>query len=312
MSLISIIIPVFNNARSLADLLGRFQALASKNDQDRFEFVFVDDGSYDESFSLLCSMTQLEPRIRIVKLSRNFGSNAALSAGLSQARGDAIVVIAADLQDPPELIHDLLEQWRQGQKVVLAAREAREDGFLTSLISNTFYAMFRRFAIGTMPKKGFDFFLIDRKICDLINGIQENNVYLTGLILWLGFTPKVLYYHRRKRDKNYGHSMWTFSRKLKYFIDSFVAFTYFPVRAASVIGLLVSGIGVIGALIIISLKLFSPIPVESWMYLMIALFIFSGFQMLMVGILGEYIWRNLDETRKRPRFIIDELIEKKG
>ena len=308
MSLVSIIIPVFNNASSLPDLLERFQFLAAKNAQDQFEFIFVDDGSFDNSYSVLVTLLQRESRIRVVKLSRNFGSNAAIMAGLNQAHGEVLAAIAADLQDPPELITEMLAEWRQGHKVVLAARQSRDDDFLDTLLADTFYALFRRFAIETMPKHGFDFFLIDRQVCDLVNGIQENNAYLMGLILWLGFTPQVLYYHRQAREKRYGRSMWTFAKKVKYFLDSFVAFSYFPVRAASVIGIGLSFTGLIYALVIILLRLFFSIEPTGWSSLMTVLLIVSGVQMSMVGILGEYMWRNLDETRHRPRFIIESIL----
>ncbi len=309
MSFVSIVVPVYHNAASLPDLLTKFQELARKNAADRFEFVFVDDGSRDNSFAVLESLARTEQRMRIVKLSRNFGSNAALLAGLDQARGEVVAAIAADLQDPPELIDDMLTQWRQGHKVVLAARESREDPGLTSLMSDTFYALFRRFAIPTMPKRGFDFFLIDRQVCDLLKGIQESNAYLMGLILWLGFDPVVIYYHRRQREKRYGRSMWTFARKFKYFIDSFVAFSYLPVRASSIIGISLSIVGILYALWVIIARLFFNIHAEGWASLMVVLLIVSGAQLLMIGVLGEYLWRNLDETRRRPRFIIERTVE---
>jgi polyisoprenyl-phosphate glycosyltransferase len=309
MSLISIIVPVFNNAASLPDLLERFQALAAKNANDQFEFIFVDDGSVDNSFAVLESLFHQESRLQIVKLSRNFGSNAALLAGLGHTRGDAVAAIAADLQDPPELIHEMLADWRQGHKIVLAARQSRDDEFLTTLLADTFYSLFRRFAIKTMPEHGFDFFLIDRQICDLINNIQENNAYLMGLILWLGFSPKVVYYHRQAREKRYGPSMWTTAKKIKYFLDSFVAFSYFPVRAASVIGIGLSVVGLIYAAIVIALRLATSVQPEGWASLMIVVLIVSGVQMVMIGILGEYLWRNLDETRRRPRFIVESILK---
>ena len=309
MSLISIVVPVFNNASSLPDLLERFQALAAENANDQFEFVFVDDGSVDNSFSVLESLLQKDSRIQVVKLSRNFGSNAALLAGLGHTRGDAVAAIAADLQDPPELINDMLLDWRQGHKVVLAARQSRDDEFLTTFLADTFYSLFRRFAIKTMPEHGFDFFLIDRQVCDLINQIQENNAYLMGLILWLGFSPKVIYYHRQAREKRYGQSMWTAAKKIKYFLDSFVAFSYFPVRAASVIGIVLSAAGLVYAAIVIALRLATSVQPEGWASLMIVVLIVSGVQMLMIGILGEYLWRNLDETRRRPRFIVESVLD---
>jgi polyisoprenyl-phosphate glycosyltransferase len=308
-SFVSIVIPVYNNATSLAELLAKFQVLASLNGKDQFEYVFVDDGSSDNSFTTLLGLAQQEPRIRIVKLSRNFGSNAALLSGLSQTRGDVIAAIAADLQDPPELIHDMLDYWRQGRKVVLAAREGRDDGLINNLMSDSFYSLFRRFAIKNMPRRGFDFFLIDRQVCNIIDSIQENNAYLMGLILWLGFEPQVIYYHRRKREERYGRSMWTLTKKLKYFIDSFVSFSYMPVRASSIIGICLSILGLLYAILIITLRLFFSIPAEGWASLMVVLLIVSGAQMLMIGTLGEYLWRNLDETRRRPRFIIERIID---
>jgi polyisoprenyl-phosphate glycosyltransferase len=309
MSYVSIIVPVYNNATSLPDLLGRFQALASQNVEDHFEYIFVDDGSFDNSFATLLELAEQELRIRIVKLSRNFGSNAALLSGMGQAKGDVIAVIAADLQDPPELIHEMLDHWRHGRKVVVAAREGRDDGLATNLMADTFYILFRRFAIKSMPQRGFDFFLIDRQVCNIINSIQENNAYLMGLILWLGFEPQVIYYQRRKREERYGRSMWNFTKKLKYFIDSFVSFSYMPVRLSSAIGLCLSFLGLLYALLIIILRLLFAIPTEGWSSLMVVLLIVSGAQMLMIGTLGEYLWRNLDETRRRPRFIVETVIE---
>ncbi len=309
MSFVSIVVPVYHNATSLPDLLAKFQELAAKNSADRFEFVFVDDGSTDDSFAVLSGLADTEARMRIVKLSRNFGSNAALLAGLDESRGEVIGAIAADLQDPPELLDEMLGLWRDGKKVVLAARATREDPGLTSLLSDTFYALFRRYAIKTMPKRGFDFFLIDRQVCDLIKGIKESNAYLMGLILWLGFDPAVIYYHRRVREKRYGTSMWTLMRKIKYFIDSFVAFSYMPVRAASILGISLSVIGIAYALIVVISRLFFGIQAEGWASIMVVLLIVSGAQLLMTGILGEYLWRNLDETRRRPRFVIERTVE---
>jgi polyisoprenyl-phosphate glycosyltransferase len=308
-ALISIVVPVYNNAASLHDLIVKLNSIATQNPEDQFEYIFVDDGSRDESYSILQIEIYEDPRLRVVKLSRNFGSNAAILAGLGQARGQAIAAIAADLQDPPELIDDMLSLWREGNKVILAARQSRDDGWLNDRISDAFYTLFRRFAIKSMPKRGFDFFLIDRQVCDIINAIQENNTYLMGLILWLGFTPKTIYYHRSPRIENYGRSMWTLSKKMKYFIDSFVSFSYFPIRVASLTGFLVSAVGLIYAFVIVFLRLVHGIAVEGWSSLMVILMVVSGVQMMMIGILGEYLWRNLDETRKRPRFIIEKTLE---
>lgn len=311
MSLFSIVAPVYHNASSLPDLLLEMRAVADKNRQDDFEFIFVDDGSGDDSFAVLETLAQSTPGMQVVKLSRNFGSNPAIMAGLSQAKGDAVAVIAADLQDPPALIHDMLGFWRQGHKVVIAARRKREDPFPTSLLADSFYRLFRRYALETMPERGFDFFLIDRQVCALLNDIQENNAYLMGLILWLGFDPYVLNYDRQTRVEKYGQSMWSFTRKFKYFVDSFVAFSYFPIRLASGVGILFSLLGLAYAIWVIFGRLALGVDAEGWASLMIVVLIAAGMQMLILGIIGEYLWRNLDETRRRPRFIIEKIIEHK-
>ncbi len=311
-ALISIVVPVFHNAASLAALLTEFKKLAEQNSEESFEFIFVDDGSKDESLSVLQGLAQEETRMRVIKLSRNFGSNAAILAGMMHAQGDAIAAIAADLQDPPELLHEMLQAWRNGRKVVLAARRERHDPGLTNLIADIFYMLFRRFAIRSMPERGFDFFLIDRQVNELIINIQENNAYLMGLILWMGFDPMVIYYTRRAREGRYGASMWTLAKKIKYFIDSFVAFSYLPIRLASLLGLLVSIAGVIYAVFIIILSITTDFKTQGWASTMLVILLTSGIQMVILGILGEYLWRNLDETRKRPRFIIDYSIEHKN
>lgn len=309
MSLVSIVVPVYHNAASLDPLMEKFRDLAIRNSEDEFEFLFVDDGSRDQSFAILQALVEADSRVRVLKLSRNFGSNPAIMAGLAQARGDVVAVIAADLQDPPELIDEMLMRWRDGHKVVLAARSSRDDPLLTTLLATTFYSLFRRFAIRTMPQGGFDFFLVDRQVCDLITGIEETNAYLMGLVLWFGFDPAVVHYHRRCRDARYGRSMWTLAKKLTYFVDSFVGFSYAPIRAVSLLGAFVSGTGLLYALWIVGLRLFGGVPVQGWASMMILLVVVSGVQMLMTGVLGEYLWRNLETTRRRPRYVIERTIE---
>ena len=310
MSLLSIVVPVYHNALSLGDLLRALQAVAEQNSADDFEFIFVDDGSRDRSFAVLEELAEGEPRMKVVKLSRNFGSNPAIMAGMSQARGDAVAAIAADLQDPPELLHDMIEHWRVGRKVVIAARRGRQDPFPTWLLSDIFYRLFRRFAIKTMPPRGFDFFLIDRQVCQLIIDIEESNAYLMGLILWLGFEPHLVYYDRQQRPGKYGQSMWTLARKLKYFADSFVAFSYFPIRVASALGIIFSLLGLVYAAFVVYARLALNVELEGWASLMIVVLLAAGVQMLILGIIGEYLWRSLDETRRRPRFIIETIIQR--
>jgi len=311
-SFVSVVVPVYQNAGSLADLLARLRAVAAGLPGERFEFVFVDDGSKDDSFAVLRRLAGEDARVRLVKLSRNFGSGPAILAGLTEARGECMVALAADLQDPPELIPQLLEMWRQGRKVVLAARRSRADPLTTRLLAAAFYRLFRRFALPNMPRQGFDFFLLDRTVRDLLAGIQENNAYLMGLILWMGFDPGVIHYDREARPARYGPSMWGLGRRVKHFIDSFTAFSYFPLRAASVLGVVVAVLGVLYAILVVVLRVVHGFPVEGWASIMVAVLLLSGVQMLMIGVLGEYLWRNLEETRRRPRFIVEQVVEGSG
>lgn len=308
MKLVSIVVPVYHSAKSLPELMERLAALADRNGDYEFEFVFVDDGSSDESFEVLQELLSHDARVRIVKLSRNFGSNPAIMAGLASAAGDVVAVIAADLQDSPELIHDMLARWREGAKVVLAVRESRDDPGLTSLLSSVFYRLFRRFAIASMPPGGFDFFLVDRYVCDLISRIEETNTYVMGLILWLGFEPVQIRYRRGPRLARYGRSMWSFTGRIKYFIDSFVAFSYFPIRIASMLGLVISFLGVIYALVVIFLRIARGYQPEGWTSLMVVLLVVSGVQLFIMGILGEYLWRTLDVARQRPQYVVERVL----
>jgi dolichol-phosphate mannosyltransferase len=305
---VSVVVPVYQNAASLPDLARRLRSIAESCRPIEFEFVFVDDGSRDGSLDVLRELSRGDPRVRVLKLSRNFGSNAALLAGLGSAAGGAMVAIAADLQDPPELIPEMLDLWKGGRKVVLAARRHRDDPVVTRVLAAGFYSLFRRFAIRSMPEKGFDFFLVDRHVRDLLVGIQENNAYLMGLILWLGFAPAVVHYDRARREPRYGSSAWTFWRKLKHFVDSFVAFSYTPLRLASLTGFLVVGLAFAYAALVLYLKLVRGFPVGGWASLMLVLLLVSGIQILMLGVLGEYLWRDLEETRRRPRFIVEAVL----
>jgi glycosyltransferase involved in cell wall biosynthesis len=303
---VSIVIPVYYNELSLAHLFPRLLGLADANPQYNFEYVFVDDASGDNSFEILADLANRDPRVRVVRLSRNFGSNAAILAGLHYVSGDCVAMITADLQDPPELITTMLQRWQTGKKVVLAAREARDDPLLNRLLSGAFYWLFRRLAIREMPPNGCDFALVDRKVTDMLVQIGEKNPFLVGLILWLGFDREVVYYTRQKRGL--GKSRWTFGKRVKYFIDALVSFTYVPMRLVSAMGIALALAGFVWAVIVVINRILSGVPVQGWASLMTVVLVVSGVQLLTLGIFGEYLWRNFDETRKRPSFVVDQLI----
>jgi dolichol-phosphate mannosyltransferase len=214
-------------------------------------------------------------------------------------------MIAADLQDPPELFLEMLRHWENGSKAVLAVRQDRKDSPTQKFLANSYYSLIRKFAMNGYPNGGFDFFLVDAQVIDELNHIQEKNTTLMTLIYWLGYKPVLLPYIRRKRSK--GQSRWTLSKKIKLFIDTFVAFSFFPIRILSVLGLVVAmGSFLYGAFVLVYWYLYG-IEVQGWVPIIVVLSFTSGIQMSMLGVLGEYLWRTLDETRRRPQFVIDEI-----
>lgn len=307
MALISIVIPVYYNAGSLSALAARLAVLAASRPEHCFEFVYVDDGSGDNSFDVLRALAAEDDRIRIVKLARNFGSNTAILAGMTYAHGDCVAFIAADLQDPPETLGEMISRWEDGTKVVLAVREDRHgDPLTTRLAAGLFNWLFKKLVFNGFSPQGIGFFLVDRQVADLLVHCNEKNAHLIGLILWSGYRYEVVQYDRVERQ--HGKSRWTFRKKLKYFIDAFAAFSYLPLRLASGLGLLLAALGSFYAVIVIAVRLLNQVPVPGWTALMVVVLLTSGAQLLILGILGEYLWRNFDATRTRPLFVVETTI----
>lgn len=308
MRLISVVVPVYHNAASLRDLVVRLDELA-RSQPEEFEYVFVDDGSRDDSYQVMEELARANPRVRAVKLARNFGSNAASSAGIFCARGDAVVAISADLQDPPELIGEMLERWRAGYKVVLAARASRKDPWLTTVTANLSWKFLRRMAIPSMPPGGCDFCLLDRLVLDVLRETHEPSAGL-GMVLWTGFEPAIVHYHRQERAQHYGRSMWSWSKKITYLIDTFVSFSHLPIRAASVLGVALATLGfAYAALVTFSVIFLNARYVHSWASVMVAILVVGGAQLLMIGLLGEYMVRTLEAARRRPPFVIERVFQ---
>ena len=307
MKRLSVVVPVYYNQQTLVDLHAKIseqeQALKGRAE---LEIVFVDDGSGDDSRKILRSLAAQDPRIRLVFLSRNFGSFTAILAGLHYATGDCIAIISADLQDPPEMIPQMFEKWEGGDKTVMAVRENRKDSWGARLFSKMAYVIIRRMALPTMPEGGFDFVLIDRQVRDVLVRIGERNTSLMGLILWVGFQQSQIPYTRGVRGG--GTSRWTFGKKFKYLIDSLLAFSYIPIRFMSGIGVVIGGTGFVYALVLVIMHFFNAVEVPGWTALMVVTLVLFGFLFFSLGIIGEYLWRTLDESRSRPVFIVDETI----
>jgi len=306
MKKISIIVPVYFNELNLPETIPRLLNLNDKLPNYEFEFLFVDDGSKDKSLEILLDYQKKHPdHIKIIKLTRNFGAMAAIQAGLKIAKGDCVGQISADLQDPPELFIEMIKRWEKGIKAVFAVRNKRNDSPNEKLFAKIFYSLIRRFALPDFPQGGFDFYLIDREIVNKLNEIDEKNTNLNNLIFWYGYDYVFLPYTRQARKK--GTSKWSYNKKTKLFVDSFVGFSYSPIKILPVIGILFAlGALVYGAFIFYNWSI-GNIKVEGWTTVMIVLLFSFGIQMIMVGILGEYLWRTLDASRKRPTYVIDKI-----
>jgi polyisoprenyl-phosphate glycosyltransferase len=303
---LSIIVPVYYNAPTLPALYQELAHVMKILDNVEGEFIFVDDGSGDQSAEILSAFAQADERVKLVQLSKNHGSGIAVFAGLSYASGDCAVVISADLQDPPSLIPELFRGWKEGFSAVLAVRSSRKDPWATKVMASLFYRLMRRFGVRNIPEGGCDFGLIDRKIIDAVLQMKEKNSHLFIQVLWTGFDRKIIPYERRARPS--GRSKWSAAKKIKLFIDSFTAFSYFPLRLVSSLGFTLAALGLLYALFIVALRLLHNVTIEGWSSLMVVVLIASGAQLIGVGIIGEYLWRVLDEVRKRPIFLVKNTI----
>lgn len=306
MTLVSVVVPVYFSSATLRPLLDRLRTIADGLPSLSFEYVMVDDGSTDSSFAILQDEAASDSRVRALRLSRNFGSNAAILAGLNYAQGDCCVAIAADLQDPPELIPELIQKWQAGNDIVLAARQSRDDPFVSRIFADAFNRLFKKLVFPDFPKDGFDFMLASRRVVRQIVAMNERNSYIFGQIMWVGYQRTVVYYDRAAREE--GKSTWTIAKKVKYFIDAFTAFSYLPVRAATLLGVLLALGGFVWAFVVVLARLLGWIPEAGFAAVMVALLVLSGTQLVVSGLIGEYLWRVLEESRNRPVFLVAQAV----
>ncbi len=300
----SIVIPIYYNELNIPHTVPRLRKLQEILTNYDLEFIFVDDGSGDKSLKMLVDERNNDDRIKILKLSKNFGAMSAIQAGLHYATGDCVGIIAADLQDPPELFAEMIQKWESGKKVVLAVRSDREESFSQKLFSNTYYYFMDKFAISGYPSGGFDFVLIDKQVVDELNHIKEKNTNIMSLIFWLGHERDSIPYVRQKRTV--GKSRWTLSKKIKLFVDSFISFSFLPIKVMSSLGFFVALLSFIYGVVTVVSTLIGKTPIKGWASLIAIVTFLLGLIMVMLGVIGEYLWRILDETRNRPTYIIDE------
>lgn len=303
MTKISLIFPTYNEQDNLEELYNQLVRLSNKLSEFEFEFLFIDDCSTDETEKIITRLRQSDSRVHSIRFIRNSGSHHATSAGISFCTGDIAIILAADLQDPPEIVTELIQEWRKGNIIVWGIRREREgEKFLTKTMSRFYYFLMNLLTSVRQPPSGADVVLIDRIVIEYFKKSYEKNSSVIMLLSWFGFDHAKVYYSKQTRFS--GHSKWTFSKKIKLFFDSLISFSYIPIRLMSIIGILFASLGFIYGFIIIIKSLFWGTAVVGWASLMVVISLLCGFQMIMMGFLGEYLWRTFDEVRKRPTYII--------
>lgn len=301
MSKLSIVVPVYFNEENLRPLYEDIQKKIIQVIDFDYEIVMIDDGSDDGSWDVIQELARIDRNVKPIRLSRNFGSHAAILCGLVRSTGDCAVVKAADLQEPTEMLLEMYQSWEQGNNVVLAVREERED---KSLFSDLYYWLTRKTALPKMPEHGFDTFLLDRKVIQVLDALDETNSAITGQILWSGFRTAEVRYIRRQREV--GRSKWTLKKKIRLVADTLFSFSTLPITMIVVIGVLSCMGAAIWIVALVITKLSVGISVEGYTSMIIFQLFSFGIIMLTLGLLGNYLWRTFDASRHRPVYIIEE------
>jgi dolichol-phosphate mannosyltransferase len=299
-----ILTPVYNEEAGLPQYVERVTAVLLDRPDYDFHVLFIEDGSADRSWEVICRICEKDARFEGLRLSRNYGSHIALSAGFAHARGDAIAILACDLQDPPEVILQFLEKWRSGARIVWGHRQQREDTPWRVWASSVFFNLIRRFAMprGSRFSTG-SFLLVDKQVASCLRRFQEHNRTVFALVAWTGFEQAVVEYERKQRVA--GKSGWTFSKMIKSMYDTFVGFSYLPIK-------LMTWLGIIAFLISIALSVYllacwwTGNPAPGWTSVMLALGFFFGIQFFLMGVTGEYLSRIYTESVRRPLYFVSD------
>lgn len=301
----SVVIPVFNEEDNLELLHRRLSKVLQHSCQD-YEIILVDDGSRDKSLGIMSGLRETDPRVKIISFSRNFGHQMAITAGIDYSSGDAVIVMDADLQDPPEVIPQLIEKWREGHDTVYAIRKSRKDPILKRAIAFSFYRLFKRMSEVDVPVDAGDFRLMSRRVVDILRNMPERNRYLRGLASWVGFSQASISYARDERYR--GERKYILWQSARLAVDGITSFSHVPLRLVTNLGLVVSLAGFLYGAIIIILGLFFGRVVPGWTTLMAAVIFLGGIQLIVVGVVGEYIGRIYVEVQQRPLYLIKQKI----
>ena len=307
----SVVIPVYNEEEVVNECYSRIKKVMDSTNE-KYEIIFVNDGSKDNTRQMLKEICRVDGNVKLIDFSRNFGHQSAITAGMNYSIGQAVVVIDADLQDPPEVILRMLEKWREGYQVVYGKRLKREgESIFKKATAKVFYRILARLTEFDIPVDAGDFRLIDRKVCDALNKMDEKNRYVRGIISWLGFNTTYVEFVREKRYA--GKTKYPFRKMLKFATDAVVSFSYKPLRITSYLGMALSGVSFIYLIIALFLKLFNVIDtVQGWMSIVAISLFFNGIVLLVLGIMGEYIGRIYDEVKARPLYVVNEFVNFNG
>lgn len=304
---LSIVIPVYNEGEGVhAAYDGIRSAILSALPDCVLEMIFVDDGSRDDSFEHLQALAARHADVRVIKLLTNVGAHMAIRAGMDAATGDYACFTACDLQDPPSAIPAMLEKCVGNVQVVWAVRKSRAEGVLTQAFANIYHALAHAVVSRNLPPGGSSMMLVGTKALRALKANPERNLTIDGFFATAGFRMDTLAVERQERTR--GTSKWTLGKKIKLIIDVFTAYSYVPIRAMSAVGVVLALLGLVYAAVIALRYLFLGVSVPGWTSLMIVILLIGGVQITMLGVLGEYVWRGLDESRRRPRYIVDEAI----
>ena len=300
--LLSIIVPAFNEEEVLPEFYRRVAAMAEGIDAAA-ELIFINDGSTDQTLSLLQELKAGDPRVAILDLSRNFGKEIAMTAGLDHAHGDAVVVIDADLQDPPELIPEMLRQWQEGYDVVYAKRTSRAgESAMKKFTAHVFYRLIRRMSRVDIPPDTGDFRLLSRRAVDALVGLREQHRFMKGLFAWVGYPQKAILYERDARFD--GETKWNFTGLWNFAIEGITSFSILPLKMASYVGVFTALSAFVYGIFIIFQTLFYGNPVAGYPSLLVVVLFLGGIQLIALGVIGEYLGRMFDETKGRPLYLL--------
>lgn len=302
----SIVIPMYNEEEVIKETYNRLKEVMDQSSES-YELLFVNDGSKDRSAQIIAELARTDKNIRLIDFSRNFGHQIAVTAGMDYARGQAVVIIDADLQDPPEVIPRMLEKWREGYDVVYGKRLKRQgETFFKKFTAYLFYRILGALTDDNIPKDTGDFRLIDRKVCDAMKQLNEKNRFLRGMINWVGFKQTAVEYIREERWA--GETKYPLKKMLKLATDGIFSFSYKPLKLATYIGFLLSASGFFYLLYVLYQRLFTLNTQTGWASIIAVNLIFNGITLVILGILGEYVGRIYEEVKGRPLYIVKEVI----